>query len=318
MLSDIQYKEDILKDGFEQHTIQLKDDYEKHVISTLVRRLSAITSEKAVLYIHGFNDYFFQKEMAHQFNDHHFNFYALDLRRYGRSYLPHQKFNDIRNIKDYFEEITKALQIIHEEGNKQVILFGHSTGGLIISVYAKDHSEAKLFDGVILNSPFFEFNKSWIVKKLIPLVASIGKHFPKVKISGGFTEEYGKYLNKAYQGEWNYDLKWKPNIAPKINLGWIRAIYQAQEELKRPFHIQQPVLVMHSEKSVTNMKDKEQLQTRDAILNVKDIKQISGNIKGDVEVTPIRGGLHDLILSQKEVRDHVYDVMFKWIDTHIK
>ena len=32
----------------------------------------------------GFNDYFFQAEMGRQFADSGYNFYAVDLRRYGR------------------------------------------------------------------------------------------------------------------------------------------------------------------------------------------------------------------------------------------
>ncbi len=39
-------------------------------------------TQKAVLYIHGFIDYFFQTEMAEQFNQHGYDFYALDLRKY--------------------------------------------------------------------------------------------------------------------------------------------------------------------------------------------------------------------------------------------
>lgn len=42
--------------------IPLQEDYEGKVIATLVRRLSASGSGRAVLYIHGFNDYFFNME----------------------------------------------------------------------------------------------------------------------------------------------------------------------------------------------------------------------------------------------------------------
>ncbi|WP_419032711.1 alpha/beta hydrolase, partial [Dysgonomonas gadei] len=115
-MSNSPYKEDILKDRFEAQTLKLRDDYEGMVTATLIRRLPESKSNKAVLYIHGFNDYFFQTEMACRFNDHGFNFYAIDLRKYGRSFLPHQKFNDIRNLKDYYEEILQSLDIIRSEG----------------------------------------------------------------------------------------------------------------------------------------------------------------------------------------------------------
>ena len=310
---DTFYEEDILKEGFQRRTLPLKDDYEGRAIATLVRRRAGEGSTRAVLYVHGFNDYFFQRELACRFNERGIHFYALDLRKYGRSWLPHQKFNDIRDLRAYFEEITLALEIIRQEGCQTTILLGHSTGGLIITLYAKEHGEEALFDGLVLNSPFFDFNKSWIVKKFIPLVSFVGGYFPGIRIAGGFTEQYGKFLHRESQGEWEYDLGWKPHVAPRINLGWIRAIYKAQQELKRPFEVRCPVLVLHSERSVTNFSDEGQVRSRDAILKVNDIRRIARNIRGKVDVVAVPGGLHDLILSRKEVREKVYQLVFEWL-----
>lgn len=310
------YSEDILKDDFEQQTIYLKDDYEGKSIATLIRRLSKQESSKAVLYLHGFNDYFFQSEMAHQFNHHNFNFYALDLRKYGRSFLPHQKFNDIRDLRSYYEEIESALNIIRNEGNKEIILFGHSTGGLIVTLFAKDYSNNALFDGLILNSPFYVFNQGRLIKMLLPIASSLGKMIPRLTIAGGFSEEYGKSIHRSFWGEWDYDLGWKPNIAPKVNLGWIRAIYKAQVELRQKFIINKPVLIMHSDCSVSDLKDKTQVKKGDVILDVKDIEQIGQNICGDVDIKTIKGGLHDLILSPSDVRQVAYSTIFSWIKKH--
>lgn len=308
------YTQDILGENLEQCIIPLKDDYEGKVIGTLIRKKANIHTEKAILYVHGFNDYFFQKELAVQFNDHKLNFYAIDLRKYGRSLLPHQTFNDIRDIKAYYEEILKALNIIHKEGNNTVLLMGHSTGGLILTLFAKDYSGSNLFDGLILNSPFYEFNLPIFAKALIPVISALGHIFPSMKIKGGFTEEYGKSIHNSYYGEWKYNLEWKPNTAPAVNLGWIRAIYKAQKELKKPFYIKQPVLVLHSKTSTKNYKSKEQISTSDAILNVKQIERIAQNITGNVEIKSIKGGLHDLVLSSARVRDYVYTTIFEWIN----
>ena len=99
---DTFYEEDILGEGFQRTTLSLRDDYEGSAVATLVRRLSDTGNGRSVLYIHGFNDYFFQREMACRLNERSFHFYALDLRKYGRSWLSHQKFNDIRDIRVYF------------------------------------------------------------------------------------------------------------------------------------------------------------------------------------------------------------------------
>ena len=310
---DTFYEEDILKGGFQRRTIALNDDYEGRAVATLVRRRAGSGSIRAVLYIHGFNDYFFQRELACRFNEQGVHFYALDLRKYGRSWLPHQKFNDIRDLRAYFEEITLALEIIRREGSQTTILLGHSTGGLIITLYAKEHGDSALFDGLVLNSPFFDFNKRWIVKKLIPLASFVGSYFPGIQIAGGFTEQYGKFLHRGSQGEWEYDLTWKPHVAPRINLGWVSAIYRAQRELKQPFDVRLPVLVLHSEKSVMNFSDAGQVQSGDAILKVNDIRRIARNIRGKVDIVAIPGGLHDLVLSRKEVREKVYQLVFEWL-----
>lgn len=308
------YSEDILKNGFERLMIPLRDDYEGEAVATLVRRLAATDNGKAVLYLHGFNDYFFQEEMALQFNAHGYHLYALDLRKYGRSWLPHQKFNDIRDLKAYYEEITRALEIIRQEGATQVLLLGHSTGGLILTIYAKDHPDHRLFNSLILNSPFYEFNQSGVVKRLLPLLAWLGKYIPKVKVPGGFSVEYGKSIYRGESGEWEYDLGWKPHIAPKVNLGWIRAIYRGQQELKKPYAITVPVLVMHSTRSVDDLKDSDQVHSRDVILHVEDIVRAAARIEGDVTDASIKGGLHDLVLSAKPAREKVYETIFNWLE----
>ena len=86
--SQITYQPDVLGAGYEQATLHFPDDFEGKVIATLVRKKADQATNKAVLYIHGFIDYFFQTEMAERFNQQGFDFYALDLRKYGRSPAP--------------------------------------------------------------------------------------------------------------------------------------------------------------------------------------------------------------------------------------
>lgn len=313
----MKWEKDILGKNFEQLTLLLDDDYEGGAVATLVHLLSSTKSSTAILYIHGFNDYFFQTEMAFHYAQSGYNFYALDLRKYGRSYLPHQKFNDIRDLKNYYEEINKAVKIIRENHN-QIILMGHSTGGLILTLYAKDHTGKGLFNGLILNSPFFDFNLSpHFLKHFIPLVTCIGRIFPNLTISKVLNQKYGESLHENYDGEWNYNLEWKPNLAPPVSLGWINAIYRGQKELKKRFKIEEPVLVLHSEKSINNKKGKEEFHSMDAILSVTDIKRIALNIQGNVQISSIRGGMHDLILSSKEVREEAYRTIMVWLAKYL-
>lgn len=110
-----QYQADILGTAYEQTTLQRPNDYEGKVTATLSPQKTPQQIAKAVLYIHGFIDYFFQKEMTEQFNQHDSDFYALGLRKYGRSILPHQKYYNVRNITEYEAEINQTLEIIRAE-----------------------------------------------------------------------------------------------------------------------------------------------------------------------------------------------------------
>lgn len=75
---------------YERQTINLGTDDEGPVVATLVRRRAERPSGRAVLYVHGFVDYFFQTHLADFFAERGWDFYALDLRKYGRSLLPGQ------------------------------------------------------------------------------------------------------------------------------------------------------------------------------------------------------------------------------------
>src|SRR6478609_1560155 len=218
---DILYKEDVLKNGFEQTVIKQRNDYEGNVTTTLIRKLGFTKSTKAILCIHGFNDYFFQEVIADEFVKKGYHFYALDLRKYGRSILKNHKPNNVRHLSEYYEDIDQALAIIRKEGNSKVVLYGHSTGGLIITLYAAARKDSPLFDVLICNSPFYDFNLSWIQKKtVIPLLSFLGRMNPNLALPIGFSKFYGKSLHISDYGEWDYNLKWKPHMAPSINAGW--------------------------------------------------------------------------------------------------
>jgi len=305
--------------GFIFHTLELKPDYEGKVVATLIEKKAAKSTKKALLYLHGFNDYFFQNHFADWANSLGFNFYALELRKYGRSILPHQKPNDFRDIREYFEEIDKAIAFIREKDkNVKLVLVGHSTGGLIAALYAHDHRKDNLVDALILNSPFFEFNVSALLKKtFIPLMVSLAGSFPGLPSPVGLDKGYGYSLHKSHNGEWDYDIKLKPDAGFRIYACWIKGIYTAQKELQKGLDITCPVLVMHSARSVKPGNYRLEMQDADAVLNVEDIERFSYVIGKNVETASIEGGLHDLLLSKKPVREKVFYTMEDFLKKHL-
>lgn len=299
------------ENGFIFHTLKLKPDYEGKVIATLIEKKAEKPSKNAMLYLHGFNDYFFHDHLAQWANDQGLNFYALELRKYGRSILPHQKPNDFRDIREYFEEIDKSIaQIREKDKNEKLVILGHSTGGLIAALYAHDHRKDNLVDVLLLNSPFFEFNVPPILKKtFLPLMTSLAGPFPGLRSPVGLDKGYGYSLHKSHNGEWDYELSLKPDAGFKIYASWIKGIYTAQKELQKGLDIQCPVLVMHSARSVKPGNYRSEMQDADAVLNVEDIERFSHVIGKKAESISFEGGLHDLLLSKKPVRKKVFQAM---------
>lgn len=316
----MKYVEDVLKNGFEQTTILQPDDYEGKVTTTLVRKRNATPSKKAILCIHGFNDYFFQEIIADEFLKKGYHFYALDLRKYGRSILQNHKPNNARDLSEYYEDIDSALALIEEEGNKHIVLFGHSTGGLLITLYASDRKGSEHFDALVCNSPFYDFNVPWILKKTaIPIMAFLGRLNPNISLPVGFSKFYGKSLHKNDFGEWDYNLQWKPHIAPSINTGWINAIHHGHLKIANGVSINRPILILHSSISVYPSKWSEEMFQGDAILNVDDIIEKAKFIDSPhKDVIGFEGAMHDLILSRKPVRNLVFESIFKWLDEFLE
>ncbi|MEZ2902091.1 alpha/beta hydrolase [Acinetobacter terrestris] len=310
------YQLDVLGSGYEQATLDFPDDYEGQVTATLVRKKAQHATRKAVLYIHGFIDYFFQTEMAEQFNQHGFDFYALDLRKYGRSHLPHQKYYNVREMAEYDAEITQALEIMGAEGHDAVLLCGHSTGGLTTTLYAAHHLDHPLIKALWVNSPFYDFNMNPIKKKLgLPNLSRVGKICPDLEFPSELNKWYVTSLHKSLKGEWDFNLEWKKTTYPLVRLSFIRAIFEAQKEIHQGVTLNVPALVMHSDQTKNPKKWHKHAQSSDVILDVKHIDKYARKMKGDVTISEIKGGLHDLVLSEKSVRDQVYQQLFQWLDS---
>src|SRR3546814_8022284 len=102
----------VLGAPYTAESIELPDDDEGRVVATLVHRPSEGPSRGAVLHVHGFADYFFQTEFAQWWVDRGYDFYALDLRKYGRSLLEHQTPHYIDDVGDYYPELEIGKSVV--------------------------------------------------------------------------------------------------------------------------------------------------------------------------------------------------------------
>lgn len=302
---------------FQQCQVYHCTDYTDYPVRSTVIRLnqpgdSAV--RRGVLYVHGFNDYFFQSAMARRFADSLYRFYAVDLRKYGRSMQPWDHPFQLRNIAEYFPDIDAAVHIMTHEGVDTIILMGHSTGGLTTACYM-NHRPDTAIRALILNSPFLDWNLSPMLERVgVPVVSAIGEWLPDMKISQGASTTYSHSLLKKYDGEWTYDTTLKFIQSPDVTAGWINAITEAQRSLRDGrSHIDVPVLLLHSDASAPEGATMQQAQRSDAVLDVADIDRYGRQLGPDVTVDTIPGGMHDLVLSAPAVRTLVYADIFTWL-----
>ncbi|HEX6869979.1 MAG TPA: alpha/beta hydrolase, partial [Micromonosporaceae bacterium] len=248
--------------------------------------------------------------------DRGYDFYALDLRKHGRSLLPHQTPNFCRDVADYFPEINEAVRIIrNEDGHDLVLLNGHSTGGLIAALWADRFRGQGLVQGLFLNSPFLEFAEPWLVRRtLTPMISAIGARRPKLKLPQELGTTYGKSIHRDHHGEWQYDLAWKPLNGYPIYAGWARAMRVAHLKAQRGLAIDVPVLVAVSASSYRNRRFAEAAHHADAVLNVSHIIRYSPKLGRQVTLVRVEGGKHDLALSRPEARERFFDGLNRWLN----
>ena len=324
LLNTSDWQPDILN-NFEDKTFTFTDDYEGAVTAHLIRKMSDTPTNKAVLYIHGFVDYFYQEELANQFNAQGYNFYAIELRKYGRSLMPHQHPNFMKNVAEYYEEIDASIDVIkNEDNNETLLLNAHSTGGLIGSLYLEDRKENNQINAAIFNSPFLDINDSFInlnKRLLLPsIVKSIARKHPYQDSGMRIPVPYGQSLHTSVFGEWDYNLDWKPIYSFPIYFGWMNGILQAQKRLQHGLNISVPVLVMYSSKSSTPFFNiwRNEFSETDIILDIKDIDRVADVLSNHITEIRYDGGLHDLTLSKKPVRDNVYKDMMIWANAYME
>lgn len=314
---------DELGDGYEQRTIPLgpDPDGEGTVEATLVRRTPGEAYEAAVLYVHGFSDYFFQKELAEFFAERGFAFYALDLRKCGRSRREGQTGHYVSDLALYDAELEQALAMIREEtGDKPVVLSAHSTGGLILPLWLDrmnrrpGGSQGAGIAGLILNSPWFDLQGApWMRTVGTQAIAGVARVRPKSFIKLPPTNAYGSSLHVSAHGEWEFNTAFKPLEGFPVSYGWLTAVRRGHAALHKGLDIGVPSLVLRSSKTRFARAYSADVDDADAVLDVKQIARWAGCLGNAVTSLPITGARHDVFISKDEARKAAYAAVDTWL-----
>jgi alpha-beta hydrolase superfamily lysophospholipase len=311
---------DVLGAGWTARTIHLRPDEQGEAVATLVHREPddprPRRARRAVLYVHGFVDYFFQAHVGDALAAHGEDFYALDLRGYGRSLRPWQEPNYVSDLTAYREELDLAVRLLRAD-HDEVVLIGHSTGGLIAALWANAHRGQRLVDALVLNSPFLDLRGSWAERSLLtPLVDVVGRVAPRLVI-GALGPHYGTALHTANGGEWDFDVTWKPHAGFPVRAGWFRTVRRAHRQVARGLAIDCPVLVLSSDASGPDDRWHDALVTTDSVLDVAHIARLAPGLGSDVTLVEVPGGAHDLALSPEPARGRYVAEVTAFLDARL-
>ncbi|WP_159499110.1 alpha/beta hydrolase [Microbacterium sp. 18062] len=313
---------DLLGEGFEQLTLPLTLAGEHSpLVATLVRHLprpvvawTRPLREVDVLYVHGWSDYFFQRELARFWTGLGARFYALDLHRYGRSTRPGEAPGYADSLDEYDEDIALALDAMRtfERSGRRLVLLGHSTGGLTLTLWTARHPGRA--DALVLNSPWLELQIGALARQAIaPLVSArarfqpFGQH-PVVDL--GFYTRAQTELGVIPTPEYRPD--WRPAQGFPTHPGWFHAVLTGQAQIAAGTDVGCPALVLLSTRSTPPVRWLPGMTETDSVLVVDEIARAALRIGPLVTVARIDGAIHDVILSAPEPRAHAYAVMRDW------
>ncbi|NLQ18725.1 alpha/beta hydrolase [Marinomonas sp. M1K-6] len=317
--------EDLLGAGFRARTFVFAGPKTK-VHTTLVNHIGHPNTKKAILYVHGYTDYFFQTGLAEHFIDLGYRFYAVDLQGYGRSIRPSTPPNWCDSLEQYGQDLDIALATIKQDGVDHVVLLAHSTGGLIASTYlAQPYALAeresyykKAFPdviGLMLNSPFLALpfppkvlNRiSWPIRILVSLLPFSYLRAKKITL-------YAKTIHCVFGGEWDYRLDWKPAHGFDLSFHWLREVIHAQRNLANQ-RLDIPTLICRSDISTIGKRTTEEVQQGDGVLDVDSMQQSAEKTFRNLTQVSIPQGFHDLYLSHEPARTAYLSAMTAWLHT---
>ena len=321
------WQPDVLGAPYQQLTLPLAADDEGDVVATLVRRADQVGAladlhrgplrGTDVLYVHGWSDYFFQKPLAAYWREQGARFYALDLRKYGRSLRPGQTPGYVTDLGTYDEDIEAALDVMGHGladplSERSLILMGHSTGGLTLSLWTARHPERVA--ALVLNSPWLEFQARALARTVITPIerarASLDPLGVQPKVDLGY---YTRSVSAALGGEWEYDLTWRPARGFDTHPGWMAAIFAGQARVAAGLGMPTPALTLLSARSTMSATWSPAMTRSDIVLDVEDTARAALHLGSTVTVARIDGALHDVVLSAPRPRQEAFAAISRWM-----
>lgn len=322
------WQPDVLGEPFRRLTLDLTPDTADEpgpTVATLIQgakpslsaRLFGQLRDTDVLFIPGWSDHFFQREVAEFWRSRGARFLALEPRRTGRSLREGQTPGFFDRLETYDEEIERALTVLgHGSGapksKRRLIIFAHSQGGLVSSYWASRHPGR--IDALILNSPWLELQTKEVGRLVLtPFVSLIGRLHPRTALGTVDPGFYVRSLSKEFYGEWEFDPRLRPERSYPVSAAWLQAIIRGHEAVAAGLGLTIPVMVLMSDKSTFSPVWNDRMMHSDIVLDVDAIAKRSLDLGDCTTIVRVAGALHDVFLSRKPVREAAFAQMDHWL-----
>ena len=320
--------EDVLGSRFARLELPLAPDDEGPVVATLVRHSGPDGPEtpapaKVVLYLHGWADYFLQAELADHLVASGFHFYALDLRKFGRSLRNWQTPGYTTDLAIYDEDIAAALAAIGSDitgrtgssAAPTVHVLAHSLGGLVAALWA-DRNPGRL-GTLVLNAPWLELQGSSLIRNIaVHLVEPLARADPRRTLLMPSMPGYWDSVGETAHGEWGLDPAWRPRESFPVRPGWMKAVLAGHAAVAQRLALSSPVLVMLSGRTRIQAEWSEELMGLDAVIDVEETARSALRLGRRTAVFRYPGAIHDIFLSRRAVRQEAYDDLVLWLSLY--
>lgn len=295
--------------------VRAQGDPEGALQATLIRRHEP-RRRRALLYVHGWSDCFYQAHLADEVESWGVDFYAVDLRRYGRNLVPGQMAGWITDLAEYDQELDAAVAAISADHDR-VTAMGHSTGGLTVPMWVARHPGE--VDGIILNSPWIDLQGSYLTRLAAgPITRAVTGAAPTTVLPLPSHDNFGRSVRREFGGEWDIPPEKSADDRFVVRAGWLAAVLAGHARVEEGLGITVPVLTLLSARSDLSATWNEGMRGADTVLDVERLATASVKLGRHLTLVRIDGGLHDLVLSAPAVRAEVFAEMRHWVRSYLR
>ena len=249
------------------------------------------------------------QEFIYDLNQNGYSVYILDHRGQGYSGRMTQdaQMGYVDNFYNYVDDLKYFVDHIVKKQGKMV-LFGHSMGGAIASLYVESYPQD--FDALVLFSPMHQPNL--ILSSLSPVVCSVyamGESEPQAYAPGTKDFDILTYAfkeNDLTHSAMRFELMKEAYAKePSIRIGgpskqWVRESCKASKRsVEAASLIKVPVLLLRGEK--------------DDVVTQKAQEQFCKNVGKNCHAYLIQGAFHELYIEDDEKRSRALSALFLFL-----